>query len=141
MAERGLVTPQTGPTQRIVPRPKFWASRRFQEGTTNTISFLIAASGLFILLFPLAWMISTSLKGQVEAMRMPPALLTNKTLSRKDATPSDKILESRVGDFNPPRVFRMVTFKIPLGRGSPLIQGGLKVSNKASEIESLLKVF
>jgi multiple sugar transport system permease protein len=75
MAERGLVTPQPGPTRRIVPRPRFWASRRFQEGVTNTISFMIALSGLFILLFPLAWMISTSLKGQVEAMRMPPTLL------------------------------------------------------------------
>jgi multiple sugar transport system permease protein len=75
MAEKGLVTAQVGPVAQATPQRAFWQSRRFQDRLTRTIAFSIAMFGLIFLLFPLAWMISTSLKGQVEAMRMPPTLL------------------------------------------------------------------
>src|SRR5688572_5496928 len=49
-----------------------WSSKRFQENLATTVATIIATLGLVIVLLPLFWMLSTSLKGQVEALQMPP---------------------------------------------------------------------
>lgn len=51
---------------------QFWASRQFQENFTATVATVIATVGLLVVLFPILWMLSTSLKGEVEALKMPP---------------------------------------------------------------------
>ncbi len=61
-------------TQQILsqPKSKIFNSRRFNEIVGVSVATFIATAGLFIVLFPVMWMLSTSLKGEVEAMKMPP---------------------------------------------------------------------
>jgi len=53
--------------------PKLFAGKRFQENATSVIATILATLGAIIILFPVAWMVSTSLKGQIEALQMPPS--------------------------------------------------------------------
>jgi ABC-type glycerol-3-phosphate transport system permease component len=53
-------------------KQRLWASQRFQENFKATVATIIALAGLGIVLFPIFWMLSTSLKGQLEALKMPP---------------------------------------------------------------------
>ena len=53
-------------------RQGLWASKRFQETLVAAVATIIATLGLAIVLFPIGWMLSTSLKGQIEALKMPP---------------------------------------------------------------------
>ena len=53
-------------------KPRLWASKEFQENFYAVLATLIAIMGLLIVLFPIFWMLSTSLKGQIEALKMPP---------------------------------------------------------------------
>jgi ABC-type glycerol-3-phosphate transport system permease component len=70
MAEQAL----SRPVQRegVSNPPRRFASKRFQENLTSIIATVIVTIGALIILFPVVWMLSTSLKGQVEAMKMPP---------------------------------------------------------------------
>jgi ABC-type glycerol-3-phosphate transport system permease component len=49
-----------------------WASKQFQENFIAVVATILATLGLILVLFPIFWMLSTSLKGQIEAMKMPP---------------------------------------------------------------------
>ncbi len=70
MAEQTL-KPQV-PTAAEYAGPRWFKSKQFQENFTVGLATLIAILGLLLVLFPLAWMLSTSLKGELEALKMPP---------------------------------------------------------------------
>lgn len=46
----------------------------------NVIIYIILIMGIVITLLPFAWMLLTSLKGQTEAVRIPPSILPKKPL-------------------------------------------------------------
>ena len=49
-----------------------WASRKRQDQIIRIMATVLCLLGLVVLLFPLAWMISTSLKTRVEVLKFPP---------------------------------------------------------------------
>lgn len=53
-------------------RGRLWNSLTFQERTIRVLSTLLCLVGVAVVLLPAAWMISTSLKTQFEALRFPP---------------------------------------------------------------------
>ena len=55
-----------------VVRKGVWASKRRQEMIVRVGATLILLAGLLLILFPLAWMISTSLKTRAEVAKFPP---------------------------------------------------------------------
>ena len=55
-------------------RRALWASKRGQEQFIRIAALVIAIVGVLIILFPLGWMISTSLKTRVESIRIPPTV-------------------------------------------------------------------
>jgi multiple sugar transport system permease protein len=70
MAEQ---TQTLAPTVGATPhKQRLWASKEFQENFYAALATTIALLGLVIVLFPIFWMLSTSLKGQIEALKMPP---------------------------------------------------------------------
>jgi ABC-type glycerol-3-phosphate transport system permease component len=70
-------------TETRTPRPSTtptgmratWGSQKFQDRLLSTVCTIIAVLGVLIILFPLGWMISTSLKTRFEAIQFPPSLL------------------------------------------------------------------
>jgi len=70
----GQTLPQNVARSAIAPsRPSgFLATKRAQERFVVILSTTIAILLLVVLLFPIFWMASTSLKGQIEALKMPP---------------------------------------------------------------------
>lgn len=70
----GQSIPQNVTSRAIAPtRPRgFLATKRAQERFVTILSTVIALLLLVVLLFPIFWMLSTSLKGQIEALKMPP---------------------------------------------------------------------
>jgi ABC-type glycerol-3-phosphate transport system permease component len=69
MATR-TTSPATRPAQ--VLHKGVWASRQRQEAIIRIGATAILVLGLILILFPLAWMISTSLKTRVEVAKFPP---------------------------------------------------------------------
>ena len=53
-------------------KKRFWSGKQFQENFNTVMATVIATLGLALVLFPIVWMLSTSLKGEVEALKMPP---------------------------------------------------------------------
>jgi ABC-type glycerol-3-phosphate transport system permease component len=53
-------------------RPRFWSSQKVQDRTIRVIATLLCLAGVVVILLPAAWMISTSLKTQFEALKFPP---------------------------------------------------------------------
>lgn len=53
-------------------KPSLFRSATFQDYLVRTIATVIATLGLIGVLFPVAWMLSTSLKSQIETFQMPP---------------------------------------------------------------------
>ncbi len=51
---------------------KLWASKAFQERFITVLSTILCLIGVLIILFPIAWMLSTSLKTRFEAVKFPP---------------------------------------------------------------------
>jgi ABC-type glycerol-3-phosphate transport system permease component len=51
---------------------RLWGNQRFQERAISILATTLLVLGLLIILFPIAWMISTSLKTRFEAIRFPP---------------------------------------------------------------------
>src|SRR5689334_10446924 len=81
--ENKCVTPQeegTMATQTTSPRTTAasissrgaLASKKRQEQIIRVVATAVAVLGLLIVLFPLAWMISTSLKTRIEVLKFPP---------------------------------------------------------------------
>jgi multiple sugar transport system permease protein len=57
---------------RVYGRTTFFRSKRFQERFTIVLSTVLALLGAGVVLFPVAWMLSTSLKTRTETLAMPP---------------------------------------------------------------------
>ncbi|GAB4111960.1 MAG: carbohydrate ABC transporter permease [Roseiflexaceae bacterium] len=57
---------------RAVPRSGAWASKRNRELIIRVVATAVCILGAVIVLFPLAWMISTSLKTRAEVPKFPP---------------------------------------------------------------------
>jgi multiple sugar transport system permease protein len=53
------------------------ASQKFQDRLTTVIATILCIMGVLIILFPVGWMVSTSLKTRFEAVRFPPSWLPN----------------------------------------------------------------
>lgn len=69
----------TQPISRTNERPsglnKLWASHAFQDRLTATICTIVCIGIVIVILFPIGWMISTSLKTRFEAVQFPPTWL------------------------------------------------------------------
>jgi multiple sugar transport system permease protein len=70
MAEQSQVLTSQPTTAAVKPRG--FASRHFQNSFWLVVATVFVCIGLIFLLFPIFWMLSTSLKGQIEALKMPP---------------------------------------------------------------------
>ena len=66
--------PLTRQTQEKTGLAKLWASQAFQERFLSIVATLICIIGVLIILFPIGWMLSTSLKTRFEAVQFPPTL-------------------------------------------------------------------
>jgi multiple sugar transport system permease protein len=64
-------TPQVSRTAAAARRHP-WASKKRQEQIITIVSTLLCLLGLLVVLFPLVWMISTSLKTRAEVAKFPP---------------------------------------------------------------------
>ena len=63
---------QTTTQFRAYMRTRFYATKRFQQGLWLSFVTLVVALGSAIMLFPLVWMISTSLKQPGDILLLPP---------------------------------------------------------------------
>jgi ABC-type glycerol-3-phosphate transport system permease component len=54
---------------------QLWASQRFQDQLLSTVCTILCILGVLVVLFPIGWMLSTSLKTRFEALQFPPSLL------------------------------------------------------------------
>ena len=54
---------------------QLWASQRFQDQLLTTVCTILCILGVLIVLFPVGWMLSTSLKTRFEALQFPPTWL------------------------------------------------------------------
>lgn len=75
MAQQTLSTPTVTAQAGVRHKPSLLRSARFQENLIRTVATIICTIGLGIVLFPVFWMFSTSLKSQVEAFQPPPPWL------------------------------------------------------------------
>lgn len=58
---------------RVIPKPPaFWRRRKFQQETGRVLAALLLIAGAILFLLPLIWMLSTSLKGRFDVIRLPP---------------------------------------------------------------------
>jgi len=73
LPRRTLATPAIS-----AKKPAFFRSARFQENFVSAIATLICFAGLAIVLFPVFWMLSTSVKGPIEALKSPPVWIPTK---------------------------------------------------------------
>jgi len=71
MADQTM-TPVTEKTVPVRSRTTFFRSKNFQEKFTIALATVIALMGACVVLFPVMWMLSTSLKTRTETLAMPP---------------------------------------------------------------------
>jgi multiple sugar transport system permease protein len=69
-----MATRTTSPATRLAPvaHKGVWASRKRQDQIIRIGATLLCLLGLVVILFPLAWMLSTSLKTRLEVLKFPP---------------------------------------------------------------------
>lgn len=72
MTEQTLPQNMVRPTQMQAWKTGFLSTKNAQERVVVILATLVATVGLVVVLFPIFWMLSTSLKGQIEALKMPP---------------------------------------------------------------------
>jgi multiple sugar transport system permease protein len=53
-------------------QPSFFRGKRFQERSIIVLATVLSLLGALVVLFPVAWMVSTSLKTRMETLAMPP---------------------------------------------------------------------
>lgn len=71
-----ITQPQlAGRTSRRKSFGQVWSSQSFQDRLTSVLATIVCIIGVIIILFPLGWMISTSLKTRFEAIQFPPSWL------------------------------------------------------------------
>jgi multiple sugar transport system permease protein len=72
MAKLSTSTQVAGQAQ--VTRRSLWASKKGQDQIIRAVAITICILGVIIILFPLGWMISTSLKTRIESIQIPPTV-------------------------------------------------------------------
>lgn len=72
MAEQTLTGRTLATRPVIARRTNLFGSARFQENFIRVVATLICIAGLAIVLFPAFWMLTTSLKSQIETFKSPP---------------------------------------------------------------------
>jgi multiple sugar transport system permease protein len=60
--------------QAPVARRSLWASKKGQDQIKRAVPIEICVLGVLIILFPIGWMISTSLKTRIESIQIPPTV-------------------------------------------------------------------
>ena len=75
MAEQTMSTRADGVTAVNYEKPSRFRTVRFQDGVTQVAATIVATVGLAIVMFPILWMFSTSLKGEIEVFQFPPSWL------------------------------------------------------------------
>jgi ABC-type glycerol-3-phosphate transport system permease component len=55
-------------------KPRLWTSKKGQDQIIRVLATVVCIIGVLIILFPLGWMISTSLKTRVESIQIPPTV-------------------------------------------------------------------
>jgi multiple sugar transport system permease protein len=69
---QNITVDQVAKAEVITVKPRLWRSRKFRDRTIQLIATLIILAGAGIVLIPLAWMFSTSLKTQNTITALPP---------------------------------------------------------------------
>jgi multiple sugar transport system permease protein len=59
-------------------QPSFFRGKRFQEQSAIVLATIVVVLGALVVLFPVAWMVSTSLKTRTETLAMPPVWIPKK---------------------------------------------------------------
>jgi multiple sugar transport system permease protein len=73
MANQSLTTGAALARQEVeYKKPSLFRSAAFQDYFVRTVATIVVTVGLVGVLFPVAWMLSTSLKSQLETFQMPP---------------------------------------------------------------------
>jgi multiple sugar transport system permease protein len=67
-------TPSSVARASAASKPRLWASKQGQDWIIRVGATAIALIGVLIILFPLGWMISTSLKTRIESIQIPPTV-------------------------------------------------------------------
>jgi multiple sugar transport system permease protein len=60
--------------QAVATKQSLWASKKGQDAIIRVVAITICLLGVLIILFPLGWMISTSLKTRIESIQIPPTV-------------------------------------------------------------------
>src|SRR5689334_21900264 len=55
-------------------RRSLWASKKGQDQIIRALAIFICIIGVLVILFPIGWMISTSLKTRIESIKIPPTV-------------------------------------------------------------------
>jgi multiple sugar transport system permease protein len=63
---------------KLQSQPSFFRGKQFQERFTLVLATVLCVLGAAIVLFPVAWMVSTSLKTRTETLAMPPVWIPKK---------------------------------------------------------------
>src|SRR5262245_41249496 len=74
-----MATQTTSQVTRTAPvaRRSPWASKKGQDQIIRIVSTILVLIGLVVILFPLVWMLSTSLKTKAEVAKFPPVWIPN----------------------------------------------------------------
>ncbi|HEU5102066.1 MAG TPA: carbohydrate ABC transporter permease [Roseiflexaceae bacterium] len=67
-------TPSPVARSAAAAKPRLWASRKGQDQIIRVLATVICIVGAIIILFPIGWMLSTSLKTRVESIQIPPTV-------------------------------------------------------------------
>lgn len=68
-------TPSTQQRYGSAGARRLWASQKFQDRLLTTVCTILCIMGVLVVLFPIGWMLSTSLKTRFEAVQFPPTWL------------------------------------------------------------------
>jgi len=58
----------------VAAAPRLWASKKGQDRLIRIFAIVASVVGVLIILFPLGWMLSTSLKTRIESIQIPPTV-------------------------------------------------------------------
>lgn len=72
MAEQSIPSQTLAAQTARLSKPSIFRTTRFQENFIRVTATIIVTFGLAVVLFPAFWMLSTSLKSQLEAFKSPP---------------------------------------------------------------------
>jgi len=64
----------------ISARPRLWRSKKFLERGSQAMSTILIACGALVVLVPVIWMLSTSLKTRFNVTSMPPEFIPRESV-------------------------------------------------------------